>query len=116
MPGTLDARWNYANAYSGHGLATGGPGSGAFAGRYHVRYFLETGEFSDEYDLDIKKRIDDYQVKTEPMITFFKRINILHSVDATKSIPEVFEEIRTSLGLPLQPKPMNSNALSTEAS
>jgi hypothetical protein len=37
-------------------------------------------------------------------------------VDATKSIPEVFEAIRTSLGLPLQPKPMNSNALSTEAS
>ena len=29
--------------------------SAAFAGRYHVRYFLETGEFSDEYDLDIKK-------------------------------------------------------------
>ncbi len=26
-----------------------------FAERYHVRYFLETGEFSDEYDLDIKK-------------------------------------------------------------
>jgi hypothetical protein len=55
MPGTLDARWDYANAYSGHGVATGGPASGAFAGRYHVRYFLETGEFSDEYDLDIKK-------------------------------------------------------------
>ena len=55
VPGTLDARWNYANAYSGHGVATGGPVSDAFAGRYHVRYFLETGEFSDEYDLDITK-------------------------------------------------------------
>jgi hypothetical protein len=55
VPGTLNARWNYANAYSGHGVATGGPASGAFAGRYHVRYFLESGEFSDEYDLDIKK-------------------------------------------------------------
>ena len=55
-PGTLDARWNYANAYSGPGVATGGPASGGFAGRYHVRYFLETGEFSDEYDLDIEKR------------------------------------------------------------
>ena len=51
----MDARWNYANAYSGHGVATGGPASGAFAGRYHVRYFLETGEFSDEYDLDIER-------------------------------------------------------------
>lgn len=55
VPGTLDARWNYGNAYSGHGTASGGPASGAFAGRYHVRYFLETGEFSDEYDLDIEK-------------------------------------------------------------
>ena len=53
-PGTLDARWNYANAYSGRGVATGGPASSGFAGRYHVRYFLETGEFSDEYDLDIE--------------------------------------------------------------
>jgi hypothetical protein len=55
-PGTLDARWNYANAYSGPGIATGGPATGGFAGRYHVRYFLETGEFSDEYDLHIEKR------------------------------------------------------------
>jgi hypothetical protein len=54
-PGTLDARWNYANAYSGRGIATGGPASGGYAGRYHVRYFLETGELSDEYDLDIAK-------------------------------------------------------------
>jgi hypothetical protein len=54
-PGTLNARWSYGNAYSGHGVATGGPAAGGFAGRYHVRYFLETGEFSDEYDLDIEK-------------------------------------------------------------
>ena len=54
-PGTLDARWNYANAYSGRGVATGDPASSGFAGRYHVRYFLETGEFSDEYDLDIEQ-------------------------------------------------------------
>jgi hypothetical protein len=56
VPGTLDARWMYANAYSGRGVATGGAASGGFAGRYHVRYYLETGEFSDEYDLDIEKR------------------------------------------------------------
>jgi hypothetical protein len=54
-PGTLNARWTYANAYSGAGLATGGPASGDFVGRYHVRYYLENGQFSDEYDLDIEK-------------------------------------------------------------
>ena len=60
-PGTLKARWNYANAYSGPGEATGGPKEG-FAGHYHVRYFLENGEFSDEYDLVIEKTGDFYNV------------------------------------------------------
>jgi len=54
-PGTLNARWNYANEYSGPGVATGGPVSGGFPGRYHVRYFFENGEFSDEYDLEIQR-------------------------------------------------------------
>src|SRR3954466_1909947 len=60
-PGTLKARWNYANAYYGPGQATGGPKAG-FAGNYHVRYFLESGKFSDEYDLVIKKKGDFYDV------------------------------------------------------
>ena len=61
VPGTLKARWNYANAYSGPGEASGGPVDG-FAGRYHVRYFFENGEFSDEYDLVIEKTGDFYSV------------------------------------------------------
>ena len=54
VPGTLNARWNYQNIYSGRGLATGGPKEG-FAGHYHVRYYDEQGKFSDEYDLVIEK-------------------------------------------------------------
>jgi hypothetical protein len=53
-PGTLNARWNYQNLYSGKGLATGGPKDG-FPGRYHVRYYDEQGKFSDEYDLVIER-------------------------------------------------------------
>jgi len=60
-PGTLNARWIYANKYSGPGIATGGPKEG-FAGRYHVRYFYDSGEFSDEYDLIIEKTGDTYKV------------------------------------------------------
>lgn len=60
-PGTLNARWTFANAYSGPGVATGGPAEG-FAGHYHVRYFYESGEFSDEYDLVIEKAGDFYNV------------------------------------------------------
>jgi hypothetical protein len=51
----------YANKYSGPGIATGGPKEG-FAGHYHVRYFYDSGEFSDEYDLVIEKKGDTYKV------------------------------------------------------
>ena len=60
-PGTLDARWMYAGRYKGPGIATGGPKDG-FAGRYHVRYFYDSGEFSDECDLIIEKADDTYKV------------------------------------------------------
>ena len=56
-PGTLTARWMFSGKYSGAGIATGGPKEG-FAGRYHVRYFYDGGEFSDEYDLVIEKTAD----------------------------------------------------------
>ena len=59
-PGTLNARWMYGSAYSGPGIATGGPKEG-FAGHYHVRYFYDSGEFSDEYDLVIAKTKDSYK-------------------------------------------------------
>ena len=59
--GTLDARWSYENAYSGSGQATGGPKQG-FVGDFHIRYFLENGDFSDEYDLHIRKTGDLYDV------------------------------------------------------
>ncbi len=59
-PGTLNARWLYGSAYSGAGIATGGPKQG-FAGHYHVRYFYDSGEFSDEYDLVIEKTADSYK-------------------------------------------------------
>ena len=59
-PGTLNARWMYGSAYAGPGIATGGPKEG-FAGRYHVRYFYDSGEFSDEYDLVIEKTNDGYK-------------------------------------------------------
>ena len=60
-PGTLNARWMFTTEYKGPGIATGGPKEG-FAGRYHVRYFYDSGEFSDEYDLLIEKTDDVYKV------------------------------------------------------
>jgi hypothetical protein len=60
VPGTLDAVWSYENTWGGSGFATGGPEEG-FAGRYHIRYFFEDGEFSDEYDLVIEQAGSFYE-------------------------------------------------------
>jgi hypothetical protein len=60
-PGTLNARWMFTEKYKGPGIATGGPVDG-YAGNYHVRYFYDSGEFSDEYDLIIEKNDDAYKV------------------------------------------------------
>ena len=59
-PGTLNARWMLTDKYKGPGIATGGPAEG-YAGKYHVRYFYDSGEFSDEYDLVIEKSEDVYR-------------------------------------------------------
>lgn len=59
-PGTLDAVWSYENTWGGPGRATGGPHEG-FPGTYHIRYFLESGEFSDEYDLVIEQAGSYYE-------------------------------------------------------
>jgi hypothetical protein len=59
-PGTLNATWMFGTKYRGPGIATGGPKDG-FAGKYHVRYFLENGEFSDEYELLIERTGDVYR-------------------------------------------------------
>jgi hypothetical protein len=60
-PGTLNARWMFTDKYRGPGIATGGPIEG-YAGQYHVRYFYDSGEFSDEYDLIIERTGDAYKV------------------------------------------------------
>ena len=59
-PGTLNARWMSTDKYKGPGIATGGPAEG-YAGKYHVRYFYDSGEFSDEYDLIIENTEDVYR-------------------------------------------------------
>ena len=43
------------------GSRDGRPFQEGFAGRYHIRYFHENGEFSDEYDLEIERTGDLYE-------------------------------------------------------
>jgi adenylate kinase len=66
---------------------------------------------SDDHPEAISKRIEDYHVKTEPMIQFFRRMGILHRVDATEPVQKVYSEIRKSLALPEVARPLNSATL-----
>jgi len=70
---------------------------------------------SDDHAEAIAKRIEDYHAKTEPMIQFFRRMGILHSFDATRSIGEVNRAIKSSLGLPDQARPLNSATLMADS-
>lgn len=40
-----------------------------YAGQYHVRYFYDSGEFSDEYDLIIGRTGDAYKVLVVRLLT-----------------------------------------------
>ena len=70
---------------------------------------------SDDHEEALKKRIEDYHNKTEPMLDFFRRIGILHSVDATAPIEVVFENIRNSLNLPPPKCQLNTSSAAIEA-
>ncbi len=69
---------------------------------------------SDDHEEAIQKRILDYRTKTEPMLRFFRRLGILLDVNATQTIPQVHNDIRKGLGLPDEPRPLNSNTLHSE--
>lgn len=70
---------------------------------------------SDDHEEAIKKRIDDYHVKTEPMLQFFRRLGILVTVDATQTIAKIHEDIRGALNLP-PPRSLHSLTLHSERS
>ncbi len=68
---------------------------------------------SDDHAEAIKNRIEDYHVKTEPMLRFFERLGIMISVDATQEIAKIHADITRQLGLP-SPRPLNSLTLHSE--
>lgn len=45
----------------------------------------------------VKERLDVYEKETQPLIDFYKNIDLLSTVDGTKAINMVFEDICTLL-------------------
>ena len=51
----------------------------------------------DDTEETVKERLDVYEKQTQPLIDFYKNINLLSVVDGTKAINMVFEDICTLL-------------------
>ena len=45
----------------------------------------------------LQVRLSEYHKNTQPVIEYYEKANLVKHVDATKSIPEVFEEVRAIL-------------------
>jgi adenylate kinase len=47
----------------------------------------------DDKEETIKKRLEEYQAKTAPLIDYYKGKGILHSINGTGSIDEIFAKV-----------------------
>ncbi len=52
---------------------------------------------SDDTITTVKERLEVYRKQTEPLIDYYKQKGILNNVDGSKSIDEVYSEIKTIL-------------------
>ena len=53
----------------------------------------------DDQPETVKKRLDVYHEQTQPLIDYYKEAGILHSVDGTKDMNDVFADILKVLGV-----------------
>ncbi len=53
----------------------------------------------DDTPAAVRKRLDDYHTKTEPVLDLFRRKELIVVADGTGSVPEVQQSIRRQLGL-----------------
>jgi len=63
-PGSLKARWchpQFGEGVFGTGLATGGPSEG-YVGRYRIKYFAADGSEIAQFDLDIRRDSEYYEL------------------------------------------------------
>lgn len=51
----------------------------------------------DDNEKTFKKRYDTYLKETAPLISYYERKGVLHHIDASKSVEEIFESIDTIL-------------------
>ena len=52
----------------------------------------------DDKPETVKKRLEVYHAQTQPLIDYYSKAGILHSVDGTKDLKDVFVDIVNILG------------------
>jgi adenylate kinase len=52
----------------------------------------------DDKEETVKNRLDIYHEQTEPLEKYYAEAGLLHNVDGTRSMDEVFESIKTVIG------------------
>lgn len=77
---------------------------------YHIRYNptsisgkcdicgTDVIQRKDDTETTVKERLDVYDLETQPLIDYYKKRELLSTVDGTKAINEVFESICDILG------------------
>ncbi|MBZ2180860.1 MAG: adenylate kinase family protein [Acidobacteriota bacterium] len=55
---------------------------------------------ADDNPEALKTRLREYHEKTKPLLELYDRMGMLLTVDASRSISEIYSDIRTQLGLP----------------
>jgi len=51
----------------------------------------------------LKNRLREYHEKTQPLLELYRKMGMLITVDANRSISEIYADVRTQLGLPDPP-------------
>jgi adenylate kinase len=54
---------------------------------------------ADDTPEAVRRRLDEYHTKTQPILELFRRKELIVSVDGTKSVTEVQDDLRRQLGL-----------------
>src|SRR5258707_14375381 len=57
----------------------------------------ELGQRPDDLDISIRSRLRAYEKQTAPLVAYYGRLGLLHSIDASKSVEEVGRQVLQSV-------------------
>ncbi|MBC5824136.1 MAG: adenylate kinase [Candidatus Eremiobacteraeota bacterium] len=95
----LTRRWVCAHCNTSYNLLSAVP---KVAGVCDRCGFLLVHRRDDDQEM-VRHRLDVYDEKTAPLIAYYQGASLLRTVEGTKHIDEVFEDIAAAAGVPKEP-------------